>query len=133
MTRILSFLSLTPGSLLLGQLSDGGDIQAFTDLLFGEMAKASSSVGIGRYDEPRCIYTADTFRIPGNDRDKWRTIHLGIDLFMPARNGPYTPPSPAKSTVFANNTDPLDYRPRHCPTAWRYRNAYLLHALRPSE
>ncbi len=101
---------LTPGSLLLGQLQDPDNTQAFTKLLFGEMAQAGSSVGIGRYDEPRRIYTADTFRVPGNDRDEWRTIHIGLDLFAAAGTAVHAP-LPGKIHSFANNTDRLDYGP----------------------
>ena len=78
---------LSPGSLLLGQLTDPDNTQAFTDLLFSQLAQTKfgkPKVGIGRYDEPRRIYTTGSFRIPGNDRDEWRTIHIGLDLFAAA-------------------------------------------------
>ena len=109
-TAVPTIFDLTPGSLLLGQLSDNSDIQAFTNLLFGVMAASGSAVGIGRYDEPRRIYTDDAFRIPGNDRDEWRTIHMGIDLFMPAGTAVHAP-LPGKIHSFANNTTHLDYGP----------------------
>jgi hypothetical protein len=94
---------LTPGSLLLGQLTDPDDTQAFTNLLFDQLTSKTSvpsatKIGIGRYDEPRRIYTADSFRIPGNERDEWRTIHLGLDLFAEAGTA-VTPPSPPPSTA----------------------------------
>ena len=109
-TAVPTIFDLTPSSLLLGQLSDNSDTQAFTNLLFGEMAASGSSVGIGCYDEPRRIYTDDAFRIPGNDRDEWRTIHIGIDLFMPAGTAVHAP-LPGKIHSFANNTTHLDYGP----------------------
>lgn len=110
---------LTPGSLLLGQLHDQSDTQAFTNLLFTAMAQNAPSktsvpsvaqIGIGRYDEPRRIYTADTFRIPSNDRDEWRTIHIGLDLFAAAGTAVHAP-LPGKIHSFNNNTDRLDYGP----------------------
>ncbi len=114
---------LTPGSLLLSQLQNPDDTHEFTNLLFTAMSQSSvsktsfSSVpsvakkfGIGRYDEPRRIYTADSFRIPGNDRDEWRTIHIGLDLFAEVGTAVHAP-LPAIIHSFANNTDRLDYGP----------------------
>jgi 4-aminobutyrate aminotransferase-like enzyme/Ser/Thr protein kinase RdoA (MazF antagonist)/murein DD-endopeptidase MepM/ murein hydrolase activator NlpD len=106
---------LTPGSLLLGQLTDPDDTQAFTNLFFDQLTSKTSvpsatKIGIGRYDEPRRIYTADSFRIPGNERDEWRTIHLGLDLFAEAGTAVHAP-FPATIHSFANNTDRLDYGP----------------------
>ncbi|MEZ4590431.1 MAG: aminotransferase class III-fold pyridoxal phosphate-dependent enzyme [Chloroflexota bacterium] len=112
---------LTPGSLLLGQLTNPDNTQAFTDLLFSQLAQTKfgkPKVGIGRYDEPRRIYTADSFRIPGNDRDEWRTIHIGLDLFAAAGTATSASsgqavhaPLPATIHSFANNTSRLDYGP----------------------
>ncbi|MCB8941082.1 MAG: aminotransferase class III-fold pyridoxal phosphate-dependent enzyme [Ardenticatenaceae bacterium] len=107
---------LTPGSLLLGQLPNPGDTQAFTDLLFEQLTSKTSvpsvvkKIGIGRYDEPRRIYTADSFRIPGNDRDEWRTIHIGLDLFAVAGTAVHAP-LPATIHSFANNAARFDYGP----------------------
>ncbi|MFZ1397684.1 MAG: aminotransferase class III-fold pyridoxal phosphate-dependent enzyme, partial [Candidatus Promineifilaceae bacterium] len=104
---------LSPGSLLLGQLTDPDDTHAFTNLLFSQLAQTKfgkPKIGIGRYDEPRRIYTADSFRIPGNDRDEWRTIHIGLDLFAAAGTAVHAP-LPATIHSFANNTDRLDYGP----------------------
>ena len=109
-TAVPPVFDLSPGSLLLGQLTDDSNTPAFTDLLFGQVAQAGSTVGIGCYDEPRRIYTANIFRIPGNDRDKWRTIHMGLDLFMPPGTAVFAP-LPGKIHSFANNNTHLNYGP----------------------
>ena len=104
---------LTPGSLLLGQLTDPDNTQAFTDLLFSQLVQTKfgkPKIGIGRYDEPRRIYTAGSFRIPGNERDEWRTIHIGLDLFAEVGTAVHAP-LPGKIHRFANNTDRFDYGP----------------------
>ena len=101
---------LTAGSLLLGQLIDEQDTQTFTDLLNAQLKANKATVGIGLYNEPRRIYTANAFRIPGNDRDEWRTIHMGLDLFVDAGTAVYAPLA-GKVHSFANNTDRLDYGP----------------------
>ncbi len=45
------------------------DPRAFTELLFGEMRRNGSPVGVGRYDEARLVHPD-------------RTVHLGLDLFL---------------------------------------------------
>ena len=64
-------------------------------------------VGIGRYDEPRLIYTSPIFTSDSsNDED--RTVHLGVDLFT----DPGTPVfAPLDGTIyaFAQNDAELDY------------------------
>lgn len=50
--------------------------QRLHELLLGD------KVGVGRYGEPRLVYSADQFgEAAGGER---RTIHLGVDLFAPA-------------------------------------------------
>jgi len=51
-------LDLSVDSALLGQLTDPSDAAAFTDLLFTSL---HNQIGIGRYNEPRLIYTSDQF------------------------------------------------------------------------
>ncbi|MBI5877625.1 MAG: aminotransferase class III-fold pyridoxal phosphate-dependent enzyme [Chloroflexi bacterium] len=94
----------------LGNQTDLADTDAFTRQLFERMRLAGANVGIGRFDEPRPIYTTDMFRIEGNEGPEWRTVHLGLDLFMPPGAAVF---APLDGTVhsFANNTAPLDYGP----------------------
>ncbi|WP_420643835.1 aminotransferase class III-fold pyridoxal phosphate-dependent enzyme [Candidatus Leptofilum sp.] len=117
-----TIFDLTPGSLLLGQLQKPDDTQEFMNLLLTTITRSNASqtsspsvssvakIGIGRYDEPRRIYTDDAFRVSGNDRDEWRTIHMGIDLFAAAGTAVHAP-LPGTIHSFANNTDRLDYGP----------------------
>lgn len=58
-------------------------ISKLTHIVFSELAAHGADMGIGRYLEPRCVYTSDQFatEILGSEN---RTIHLGIDLFAPA-------------------------------------------------
>ena len=51
---------------------------------FRRIRRAGAAIGIGRYNEPRIVYTAEHFRVPHNEFDETRTIHLGIDLFKAA-------------------------------------------------
>lgn len=73
---------LSVGSVELTDLAHLGDARAFTNLVFGRMHQAGAQVGIGRYDEARLAYRSELFHRPGHDGPEWRTIHLGLDLFV---------------------------------------------------
>ena len=60
------------------------DMARATEALMAQMRRAGAAVAVGRYDEPRLVYTADQYGHSNNDFDERRTIHLGIDLFQPA-------------------------------------------------
>jgi 4-aminobutyrate aminotransferase-like enzyme/Ser/Thr protein kinase RdoA (MazF antagonist) len=82
----------------------------FTRRLDDVLAAVGSPVGIGRYNEPRLIYTAPFFRATDGPLGERRTIHLGIDIFRPAGVPIY---APIAGTVhaFANNAAHQDYGP----------------------
>ncbi len=89
-----------------------------TQKLHATLAAANASVGVGRYNEARSLYSSPLFGEEANPTGERRTIHLGMDLFA----GPGTPISaPFEATVYAtaNNTATLDYGPvvilRHNP------------------
>ena len=74
------------------------------------------SAAVGRYNEARLIYAGDAFQTDAGER---RTIHIGLDLFMPAGTPLY---APLDGTVhsFQDNAAPYDYGPtlilQHRPT-----------------
>ena len=75
--------------------------------IFEAMREAGAAVGVGRYGEPRLLYSSPLFV---DDSQQRRTIHLGVDLFAP----PGTPVrSPLTGVVHlaADNAAPLDYGP----------------------
>lgn len=69
---------------------------------FGELRQEGMVAGIGRYNEARLVYTADHYAIPGNHGPEWRTIHLGLDVFMEAGTSLY---APVDGTVYTNCKD----------------------------
>ncbi|MGB7846288.1 MAG: aminotransferase class III-fold pyridoxal phosphate-dependent enzyme [Candidatus Acidiferrum sp.] len=71
---------------------------------------ANSAVAVGRYNEPRAVYTAPLFCSSTNPTAERRTIHLGIDLFADPGT-PVAAPFDATVHAFADNTAPLDYGP----------------------
>ncbi|HYY11712.1 MAG TPA: phosphotransferase, partial [Kineosporiaceae bacterium] len=74
------------------------------------------AVGVGRYCEHRAVYRTDAFApadgLPdgGDDPDRRRTVHLGVDLFVPA-GSPVHAPLPGVVRQAADNTAPLDFGP----------------------
>jgi 4-aminobutyrate aminotransferase-like enzyme/Ser/Thr protein kinase RdoA (MazF antagonist) len=81
-----------------------------TRRVFGLMDEAGVRVSIGRYDEPRLLYTAPEFALGGRAIDEHRTIHIGLDLFMPAGTPVYAPLDGVLH-VCHDNDALLDYGP----------------------
>ncbi|MDE2771845.1 MAG: aminotransferase class III-fold pyridoxal phosphate-dependent enzyme [Bacteroidota bacterium] len=75
---------------------------------FRRIRRAGAAIGIGRYDEPRIVYTAEHFRVPNNEFDETRTIHLGIDLFKAAGEPVYAPLA-GKVHSLSFSQDPMDF------------------------
>ncbi|MGD9396466.1 MAG: aminotransferase class III-fold pyridoxal phosphate-dependent enzyme [Candidatus Thorarchaeota archaeon] len=81
--------------------------QRFGDLISRKLAEAGVKIGVGRYNEPRLIYSGDQYLEPGNES---RTVHLAIDLFVETG----TPVLSVYDGVihsFQNNSKPLDNGP----------------------
>lgn len=90
-----------------------GDLESvsepnLTTRLFEQMQAAGVSVGIGRYHEPRLIYTAPIFATGPTLSDERRTLHLGLDLFA-AAGTPVFAPLPGEVYACAINETPQDY------------------------
>lgn len=109
LTKALVF-DLSVGSLDIALMEDLADVHQFTDLIFTRMKKAGADVVIGRYNEARQIYAGDLFTLDFDEMPERRTIHLGLDIFLPAGAPVY---APLEGTIhsFHYNTDPLDYGP----------------------
>jgi 4-aminobutyrate aminotransferase-like enzyme/Ser/Thr protein kinase RdoA (MazF antagonist) len=74
------------------------------------VSAADVRLGIGRYDEPRLLYTASAFASGADARDERRVVHLGMDLFDEAGTPVYAPLN-GKVHAFANNQASQDYGP----------------------
>ncbi|MFL5628300.1 MAG: phosphotransferase, partial [Ktedonobacteraceae bacterium] len=101
---------LSVGSRELGNLQNVSDLVWFNQHIFGRMQAAQSSVGIGRYNEVRQIYTSDAYKIEGNNGPEWRTVHVGLDIFMEP-DSPVLAPLDGIVHSFHNNVAQLDYGP----------------------
>jgi len=105
----VTVLDLSVGSPLLDG-HDTDDTDAFARRVFGAMEEAGATVGVGRYDEPRGFYLTEAFDAPSGEMPERRTIHLGIDLFVPPGTGVRTPLEGVVRSV-RDNEARLDYGP----------------------
>ena len=101
---------LSVGSTFLGADPRARETPVLTEKIFSEMKRAGASVGVGRYDEPRLLYSSPLFGASGNPTEERRTVHLGMDLFVEAGAGVRAPLDGVVHVV-ANNSAPLDYGP----------------------
>ncbi len=100
-------LDLSVGSLDIPALSDVETIDRFCALVDSQV---DSSPGIGRYDEPRLVYVTDLFRHVNNWEVENRTVHIGIDVFLPAGTEVRAPLAGVVHS-FRNNAGAGDYGP----------------------
>jgi 4-aminobutyrate aminotransferase-like enzyme/Ser/Thr protein kinase RdoA (MazF antagonist) len=101
---------MSVGSRELGNLVEIADTSIFTRNLFDRMRDAGANVGIGRYDEARPFYASELFKTEGNEGPEWRTVHLGLDVFMKAGSAVLAPLDGVVHS-FRHNAGPLDYGP----------------------
>jgi Ser/Thr protein kinase RdoA (MazF antagonist) len=102
-TLVVDFGVATP---LLAELEDRDDQREWSRVVDRELARAGASVGWGRYDEARGWYTTSAFQ--SADSGEARTVHLGVDLFVPPGT-PVHAPLAGRVHSTADNDRPLDY------------------------
>jgi 4-aminobutyrate aminotransferase-like enzyme/Ser/Thr protein kinase RdoA (MazF antagonist) len=101
---------LSVGSTFLGADPHAAETSALTEKIFGEIKRAGAAVGVGRYDEPRLLYSSSLFGANGNPTDERRTVHLGMDLFVEP-GATVRAPLGGVVHIVENNSAPLDYGP----------------------
>jgi peptidoglycan LD-endopeptidase LytH len=86
---------------------DLNNTEKFSEYVFDKIHSNKCDFGIGGYAENRTIYRKiEHF----NTEDEPRTIHLGVDIWTPAKTPFYTPID-GKIHSFANNNNYGDYGP----------------------
>jgi 4-aminobutyrate aminotransferase-like enzyme/Ser/Thr protein kinase RdoA (MazF antagonist) len=105
----LEVLDLSVGSSLVAGDPEGNAEPVLTARVDRFLGARGATSGIGRYLEPRILYMAPLFEGADQDAER-RTIHLGIDLFVPTGTAVR---APLEGTVAlaADNAAPLDYGP----------------------
>ena len=107
--RTAPVLDLGVSSRLLGADPAAAETGALTRAIFGAMQRAGTAAAVGRYDEPRLLYSSALFG-GGTAIDERRTVHLGVDLFV-APGSEVHAPLDGVVHVVANNQAELDYGP----------------------
>ena len=114
-------LDLSVGSPVLGLNRNFEELPRFVRRLRRWLEDAGAPAAVGGYGEVRPVYTTDDFQSEGNYGPRWRSVHLGLDVWTPHAGAP----------VYA----PLDGRVHSCgidPTANGYGPTILLeHAPAP--
>ena len=73
--------------------------------------RGADAVGLGGYGEARLVYTTAAFAPPGDDpAAEWRTVHLGVDIWVP-EGTPLHAPLTGTVRIVRDNATPLDYGP----------------------
>jgi 4-aminobutyrate aminotransferase-like enzyme/Ser/Thr protein kinase RdoA (MazF antagonist) len=102
-------LDLGVGSRFLGADPAAAETGALARTIFGVMERAGAAVAVGRYDEPRLLYSSALFGA-GTPIDERRTVHLGVDLFVAPGSEVHAPLDGVVHAT-ANNEAELDYGP----------------------
>ena len=96
-------LDLSVESLWLGNYAEFNDLDAFQFKLQQLQKEHPGKLIAGGYLEPRSLYTSDDFDTMGNYGRESRTIHLGIDFWLPAETPVHVPFDGVITTVTNNN------------------------------
>ncbi len=106
----VAVLDLSVASENLPRPPDMTDARELTDRVRDMMRATRADVGIGRYGEARLLYATESFRPVAGGLGAWRTVHTGLDVFMPAGSPVYAPLDGIVHS-FQDNARPLDYGP----------------------
>src|SRR5258707_9964241 len=101
-------LDLSVGSTFLCADPRPSGTPVLTEEIFHAMKSAGACVGVGRYDEPRLLYTSPLFGATSNPTHERRTVHLGMDFFVEP-GAAVRAPLDGVVHVVANDSAPLDY------------------------
>mgnify|MGYP000143732849 CR=1 FL=1 len=101
---------LSIGSLDLGNNSNFDTIHAFEQVIEQYLRTEKAQIGIGGYGEVRPFYSTDAYLQMGNNGPRWRTVHLGLDIWMPAESLVFAPLAGIVHSV-QNNRGIRDYGP----------------------
>lgn len=77
-------IDLSVSSEWLGHLSEFADFELFEFKIRKLQKKHPAKIIAGGYLEPRLVYSTEAYQKNGNERMESRTVHLGIDFWLPA-------------------------------------------------
>ena len=89
--KVIVPLDLSVGSTELGNNGNFETIQKFNRCIRNILEAKEANTGIGGYGEVRPFYTTDAYQVEGNDGPKWRSVHLGLDIWAAAGTTLFAP------------------------------------------
>lgn len=96
-------MDFSVGSLDLGNNANFAELPTFSRHVRRWLEDRHADFGVGGYGEMRPVYTTNDFATEGNDGPRWRTTHLGLDVWGPAGTPVF---APYPGTVHSIGTDP---------------------------
>lgn len=103
-------IDLSIGGWDLGNNANFDTIQSFEQTIGHILLDKQAQIGVGGYGEIRPFYSTDAYLQPSNDGPRWRTVHLGLDIWMPAESLVFAPLA-GKVHSIENNAGERDYGP----------------------
>ncbi|MAT53498.1 MAG: alanine--glyoxylate aminotransferase [Saprospirales bacterium] len=103
-------LDLSVGSTALGHNRNFEELTRFAKTIGQMLEQAGAEAGIGGYAEVRPFYTTDSYATMGDNGPRWRTVHLGVDVWMPAGT-PVHAPLAGKVLSLQDNAGDCNYGP----------------------
>lgn len=103
-------IDLSIGGWDLGNNANFNTIQSFEQTIGHILLDKQAQIGVGGYGEIRPFYSTDSYLQPSNDGPRWRTVHLGLDIWMPAESLIFAPLA-GKVHSIDNNAGERDYGP----------------------
>ena len=89
---------------------EGKDVWEQQEYIENFLDKNDALFGIGKYGECRSCYSTDSFLQQVSGSSEMRTIHLGVDLFVPNKT-PIHAPLDGVVVISQDNAGDLDYGP----------------------
>jgi len=98
-------LDLSVSSTWLGNISEFNDIDLFNYKINTLQKEKPNSLLIGAYDEARPLYHTESYKKEGNNGPEYRTIHLGVDFFVPSETPLHSFMDGKIVSLYGNNKD----------------------------
>jgi 4-aminobutyrate aminotransferase-like enzyme/Ser/Thr protein kinase RdoA (MazF antagonist) len=103
-------IDMSVSSLLVGNVAEFADFD-FVDYKINKLRFSEGrKLLVGGYQEPRAFYSTAAYQKEGNAGPEYRTIHLGIDVWLPAHTPLHAPFAGEVFSAFDNAGD-KDYGP----------------------
>jgi 4-aminobutyrate aminotransferase-like enzyme len=98
-------IDLSVGSLEFETPSDFTDFEYLSQVISHKLDEEGADIGLGRYNEPRLIYSSNQYSLLTEYAPASGTIHLGIDIFLKPGIPVYAPID-GRIHSFKNNNPP---------------------------